>query len=368
MVTLTFILIAAAFIYSLFLIIPILHMPIWTVFIYLTNTDNHRGKLKEIWELLFPCIIAAILTSPYLIFLSTGETINIGRTSSDALILELYKIQVLKNLFVFWLVLPPIIGGIGFALKRLGFSRKMFFILGGAAVCLILTDFLRLPWYDNYKFSFILSLFFALLFVFFLTGFVSLLPRQWIKKITIASSVALLSITPLITETAYIYSPWFNDDTYTFSGNHILFKEEKERNDAYSWIRDNTPKNSLILLPFLSLPYPYWDSVANNNTYRTSAISERAFFVIKDVYAWTTKGYNERVKIRENIFRNPADSNLIDYLNSLHRPIYLLIEDGYTDSFLRGVENDEITEDFERNFLLVFHNDKQRIYSITFSK
>lgn len=366
---LSFILIGIAINYTIFLIIPVLHIPLWVLFILLSKKDNYRRKIKEVSELLLPCIVAAIITLPYLIYISSGGTINIGRTSVDPFILGMYKIQKIKNLMAFWLPLPLVIAGIWVALKRyLGFSHKMFFILSGALVCLLLADLLRLPWYDSYKFIFILSLFFALLFIFFLRGFLSLIVKQWLKGFIIVCVIFFLLFTPVMTETAYIISPWFKDDTYTFSGRHIIFKSDRERNEAYFWIRDKTPKNSMVLLPYLSVSYPYWDIVAHNYTYRVAAITERPYFVIKDVYAWTTSGYEERVKMRSYIFKDLSNPELLGYLKSLDRDIYILVEDGYRDDFLKDTIFDELPENKNNGkiFFLVFKNMRQKIYHFNY--
>ncbi len=364
---LSFILIGIAINYTIFLVIPILHMPLWVLFILLSEKDNYRKRIKEVTELLLPCIVASIISLPYLFYVSQGGTINIGRTSTDPFILALYKIQKIKNLMAFWLPLPLIIAGIWVALKRyLGFSTKMFFILLGALVCLLLADLLRLPWYDSYKFIFILSLFFALLFIFFLRGFLSLIVKQWLKGFIIVCVLFFLLLTPIMTETAYIVSPWFKDDTYTFSGRHIIFKHDNQRNEAYFWIRDKTPKNSMVLMPYLSVSYPYWDIVAHNYTYRVTSITERTYFIIRDVYAWTTSGYEERVKMRKYIFKDPDNPELVRYLRSLNRDIYVLIENGYGDEYLRDVIFDELPSNNYKIYNLVFSNKRQKVYRLNY--
>jgi hypothetical protein len=169
-----------------------------------------------------------------------------------------------------------------------------------------------------------------------------------------------------MTEIAYIVSPWFKDDTYTFSGRHIIFKEAKDKNDAYIWLRDNTPKDSLILLPYLAVSYPYWDIVAHNYTYRVSALAERSYFVIKDVFAWTSQGYEERVKMRKYIFNDPDNPELIKYLKDLNRDIYILVEDTREEDYLKDVIFDEIPHSNDKIFKLVFNNKKQKIYHLIY--
>ncbi|MEM3101733.1 MAG: hypothetical protein QXT99_10335 [Candidatus Nitrosotenuis sp.] len=365
----SFVLLGLAINYTVFLIIPVTHMPLWIIFIFLSAKGNYRERIKDIVELLLPCIVAAVISLPYVIYVLSGGTKDVGVTSTNPLVLAEYKIQKIKNLMAFWLSLPIILSGILIALRRyLGFSKKMFFILSGALVCLILADLLRLPWYDSYKFVFILAFFFAILFVFSVRFFLSLFNNELLKGFIIICVIFMLLLTPVMTEIAYIVSPWFKDDTYTFSGRHIIFKQDKQRNEAYLWIRDKTPTNSLVLLPYLSVSYPYWDTVAHNYTYRVSAMAERPYFVIKDVYAWRTGGYEERVRMRKYIFEDTANPELVRYLRDLNRDIYILMEDGYRDGYLSDMIFDKLPLDNSKIFNLVFNNNKQKVYHINLTE
>lgn len=91
-------------------------------------------------------------------------------------------------------------------------------------------------------------------------------------------------------------------------------------------------------------------------------------FVVRDVYTWTPKGYEESATIRKKRLDNPADLQGQGYLATINSEAYLLIDEGYSDGFLKGVWSWQNTRKFDKENPLVFSNDKQRIYGINFSK
>ena len=122
--------------YPLLAIFPLIHAPVWAGFIFLSN--NRQNRLKERFleasEILLPYIIAVLVTLPYLLFVTSG-----GPFVRDKIIsLDLYY-QSYRNLKVFWLPFPVIIAGIWFAVKRLTFSKTLFFLLIGTLLCLFLS-------------------------------------------------------------------------------------------------------------------------------------------------------------------------------------------------------------------------------------
>ena len=97
-------------------------------------------------------------------------------------------------------------------------------------------------------------------------------------------------------------------------------------------------------------------------------LSERSLFVVKDVYAYLLPEYERRVSIRTQLFKNPKDAQVKQYLAVLNRPVYLLVDDAYNDPLMKGVEFDQVPEDSSEEFKLVFQNDKQRVYNIRLNK
>ncbi|HDH05632.1 MAG TPA: hypothetical protein ENH01_07960 [Nitrospirae bacterium] len=363
------VLVALAVTYAFFLIIPLLLVPVWAGVLFLTNNGSYRDKFGESFRLIVPCAIAAVITVPYLSLISGGNSVvTAGRSVGEFKFIYL-NVQTIRNLIVFLLPSPLIIAGFWFAFKRFAFSRRFLFLLSGTLICLLLSVFLRLNWSNSAKFSFILSFFFAFLFVFSLAYILPLFSNIWLKRGVTACITVFLLATPVITEAAYICSPWFRDTTYAFNGRYVVFARDKSRNEAYTWIRDNTPPDALLLLNYYATPYaPGGITIAQIFSYRPVALSERSLFVIKDVYAYLLPEYEERVKIRKQFFKNPQSAEVKQYVMSLNRPVYLLVEEGYEDPLMKGVEFDNVPEYPGLPFVLVYRNDKQRVYRLQFKQ
>ncbi len=358
------ILIALAITYAFFLIIPLIFVPVWACVLYATQSGSYRKKISESLNLIIPCAIAALIVSPYLLIIASSSNVATAGTSTGEFRFIYVNIQTIKNLIVFLLPSPFIILGFLIAFKRLTLSRRFLFLLSGSLAFLLLSIFLRFRWYNSAKFSYVLSFFFAFLFVFAVQYLLSLLTNKWIKSCFTILFAAFLLAAPIMTEAAYIFSPWFLDTTYAFSGRHVIYAQNKSRNEAYTWIRDNTPADSLLVLPYFDTPYGI--TIANTISYRPAALSERSLFVVKDVYAYLLPEYEVRVEIRTQLFENPGNIKVKKYLASINRPVYLLEEDGYEDPILEGVELDRVPEDSGEELLLVYKNDRQRIYRVEY--
>jgi hypothetical protein len=339
--------------YPLLAIIPLIHAPIWAGFIFLSN--NRQSRLKERFlkasEILLPYIIAVLVTLPYLLFVTSGGPFV--KDEDKIISLDLYY-QSYRNLKVFWLPFPVIIAGIWFAVKRLTFSKTLFFLLIGTLLCLFLSIFFRMPLDNSYKFNFILLFFFALFFVFALSNWLPLIHNRWLKGFITANIVVLLMIAPLLVEVSYILSPWFRDTTYSFSGKHIIFAEDSVKNGAYKWIRENTPPEALVVLASIEVSEPLHDE---NVIFIPAALTERNLFVIKDTDFTAGQGhpeYTKRAVIMEKLFENPNNPQITNFFASLKRPIYLLFES----------ESSQIPENLGKEFSLMFQNNKQRVYLI----
>ncbi len=273
--------------------------------------------------------------------------------------------QSLKNMAVFMLPLPMIIYGAWVALKKLSFSKELFFLFIGTGLCLILTIFTRWPFNNSYKFNYILIFFFSLFFVFALANLFTYVSRKWLKQLYITVIILLLSLTPIIVEFSHIVSFFSTDYIYSFTGRHIVFAQDKQKNEAYQWIRENTPYNSLIIQTFTETN---WPCCGFNNNYIAPAIAERTLYVIKDKdYTVSNPEYEKRILFREKLFENPRDQEVIDYFSALNRPVYLLVEENLDESkFFVEDRFKQFPENLGKPFKLVFHNDKQRVYFLHF--
>jgi hypothetical protein len=356
LINICLIIIACSIIYPILAIIPLLHAPIWSGIILLFKIQDFKKRLVETLKILAPYSIAVIVVLPYFLSVSSNS-------SGPSIKINFWD-QSIRNIIIFWLPYPVILWGIWITLKKLSL-KKLLFLLTGAFLCFSLSTFTQVALWNSAKFTFILSFFYAIFFIFAISHLLYLLPNRWLKGIITGGIILFLLSTPILTESSYIISRWFKDNTYSFSGLHIVFSQDTQRNGAYMWIRNNTPPNSLIILTYIETANPFnRDKIGENITYEPAAIAERNLFVVKDDwYTLPSPEYKKRVSIRKKLFTNPADPEVRDFFASLNRPIYLLVEDQLPPVYLK----DEIFKNFPENpegFLLVYRNERQRVYHI----
>lgn len=349
-------------IYPPLAIFPLLHVPIWTMYIFISNRGSFMERTKETLKYLVPYVLAVLTALPYLLFVMAGRDISSsgqGRVVS----LDFYS-QSFKNIMVFLIPFPLIVYGVWAAYKRLSLSRELFFLLIGTALCLGLSVFTHWTFDNSYKFNYILTFFFALFFVFALSSLLSVFSRRWFARLIIIITILFLISSPLIVESAFIVSSLSMDWHLYFSKGHIIYAQDKEKNKGYEWIRENTPPNALIMLDYIESTYP---CCGNNRNYEVAAISERNLYVIKDTdYTTSNPEYAKRVRFREKLFTNPDDPHVIDFFKSLNRPVYLLLDENPRDIFLVDDRMKTFTEETGEPFELKFQNGKQRVYYIHF--
>lgn len=350
LIILSLLIIACCIIYPPLAIVLLLHAPIWAGFTLLSKRTDLKVKFKEALEILIPYGLAVIIVLPYLLSVSSN--------TSEPIIRVKFGDQSIKNLVAYWLPMPVIIAGVLFSFKKLP-SKIFYFLIVAVSLCLSLSIFTEVALWNSEKFAFMMSFFFALFFVSAISGLLQLISNRWVTRILSACIIIFLLITPIITEAAYIISPWFKDNTYSFSGRHVLFYREGERNDAYTWIRNNTPVEALIMLTYVETSDP--DTIAQNSTYEPAALSERNLFVVKDWYTFNNPEYKKRISIREKLFVNYSDHEVRDFFKSLNRPVYLLVEDKLPPMYLTEKIFHDFSDDPE-GFLLVFSNKRQRVY------
>jgi len=176
-----------------------------------------------------------------------------------------------------------------------------------------------------------------------------------------------LVLNPILIEASYLAADAFTEYKYSFNGRHILYARDKLRNEAYEWIRDNTPRNSLLMLSYIKT---LWPCCGYNTNYERAAMTERTLYVITDKdYTVSDPEYSNRILYREKLFADPEDKSVADYFSKLNRQVYLLIEDNL-DENTYFVENRFIH--FPENpgwpFVLKFKNSRQRVYLIDVKK
>jgi len=354
--------ISASFInYPPLAIFILFHAPLWSCYIFLSTLGSLKEKIRQASMSAIPYITAGLIVTPYMLYVMASRDMSSGG-QGRIFSLAFYS-QSIKNMSVFVVPLPLIIYGAWIMLKRLSLSKEFFFLIIGTLLCLILTVFTRWPFDNSYKYNYILILFFSLFFVVALNNLLTLLAVKWLKRLFVTVIIVFLSLTPMIIESSYIVSSFSTDYIYSFFEKHIAYTQDKIKNEAYKWIRENTPHNALILLTYTQTNWPCCGLQSN---YEPAAIAERALYVIKDEdYTVSNPEFDKRILFRNKLFEDPDDPSVIDYYATLDRPVYLLLEDDldknkfFVDKRFLSFPADSTTE-----FELVFKNVKQRIYRI----
>jgi hypothetical protein len=143
---LTCVLAAIALNYAFFIIALLVFVPVWAGILLLIGNGSMVERSKEVGGLILPCIIAAVITLPYLLNVASGgSVITAGKDVGDFEFIYI-NVQTIKNLIVFLLPLPVIVFGFRILYKHLDFSRTSLFLFAGSFVFLALAAFLRLNW------------------------------------------------------------------------------------------------------------------------------------------------------------------------------------------------------------------------------
>lgn len=342
----------------------LIHAPLWASFIFLLTRGNLKERIREALKIALPYIIAILVASPYVLFVIKSRGVS-SSGQGDIFSLAFYD-QSFKNMVVFLVPLPVIISGAWAAFKRLSFSKELYFLLIGTALCLGLTIFTRLPFDNSYKFNYILTFFFAVFFVFALSVWLPLLANRWLNRLVTAGVLLFLLLTTFLIIASYIGASFYTDYRYAFSGKHFIYAQDKLKNEAYVWIREKTPKDALIMLGYMETP---WPCCGINNNYEVAAITERNLYVIKDTdYTTSNPEYAKRVEFRESLFNNPDSPQVVEFFRSLDHQVYLLVEENLPDRFLVEERFKHFPEEPGGPFELKFRNEMQRVYHIRFNK
>jgi hypothetical protein len=343
-------------------IVPLLHAPLWALFVFSSTRGRYGEKCRETFKTLMPYTFGVLTALPYLIYIMSGR--DISSSGQGNVVSFAFYSQSVKNIIVFLIPSPLIAFGIWAAVKRLSLSKEVYFILIGTMLCLGLSVFTRWAFDNSYKFNYILTFFLAFFFVFALSYLLSSITRRWFSRFIVISSIFFLISTPLIVEAAFIVSSLSMDWQLELSNGHILYAQDKEKNKGYEWIRKNAPADALIMLEYIENTFP---CCGNNRNYEVAAIAERNLYVIKDTdYTTSNPEYAKRVLFREKLFSNPGDPDVAEFFKSLNRPVYLLLDENPRDIFLIEDRFVNFPEDPGRPFELKFQNGKQRVYLISF--
>lgn len=356
---------ACFFNYPPLAIFLLLHAPLLSCYIFLSSHGDLKEKIGQASNILIPYIIAVLIVSPYMLYVTVSRNISSGG-QGELISFDFYD-QSLKNMVVFMIPLPIIAYGAWVSLKKLSLSKEFFLLAIGTVLCLTLTVFTRWPFDNSYKFDYILLFFFSLFFLFALAGLSTYIKGNWLKLIYLTIIILFLLLTPLIVISSDVISSFSRDYIYSFTGRHIIYAKDKQKNGAYTWIRENTPHDALLMLTYIETNWPCCGLQSN---YEAAAISERTLYAIKDKdYTVSNPEYARRVLFRKKLFDNPDDQSVIDYFSEINRPIYLLIEENLDESrFFVEDRFKPFTYNHRKRFVLLYHNEKQWVYHVQLSK
>jgi hypothetical protein len=355
--------IAACFLnYPPLAIFMLLHAPLWSCCIFLTERGEFRERVGEALKVVLPYIVALLIVTPYMLFVIKSRGVSSSGQGS-IVSLDFYE-QSLKNMVVFLVPLPLIVFGAWNVYKKMSFSRECLFLIIGTILCLGLTVFTRWPFNNSYKFNYIQTFFFAFFLVFALSGLLSFLSNKWLKRLVAASFALLLLLPPAIVMTTHISAALHTEYRYNFAGKHFIYDQDIQKNEAYEWIRENTSEDALIMLSYVETP---WPCCGLNNNYEVAAITERSLYVIKDRdYTTSNPEYARRVKFREKLFEEPGDLEVRKFFDTLDRPVYLLVESNLSSRFSVEKRFDNYPINPGKPFVLLFYNERQRVYRVTY--
>jgi len=359
LISLVFVISASFLNYPPLAIFPLIHAPIWICFVFLSQSGDFKKRIGMTIKIIMPYVVSILIILPYLFYVLSSREVSSGQGKPISLI---FYNQSVKNIIAFLLPSPIIIYGVWVAFKRLSFSRELFFLLIGTLLSICLSLFTRLPYDDSYKFNYILTLFFALFFLLGLSGWLSGFTRRWAKILIIINICVFLLLTPFLLEASHIVSSLSTDYIYTFFGRHILFAQDKQKNEAYTWIRENTPAKALVMLSYTETK---WSFGGFDGNYEPAALAERSLYVIRDDdFIAPNPEYKRRIQFRKELFLNPVDPKAIDYFSSLNRPVYLLVEEKLPENRFVEPVFKQFPDNPGKPFSLVFSNGRQRVYLV----
>ena len=110
---------------------------------------------------------------------------------------------------------------------------------------------LDLPGHNQYKFIYLTVIAFSLLSLFAL-DYIYFEYRgrlSYLAKIVFIAVFVILSLNVILSGSAYLASHRFTDDSWYYEKGNIVMKEGGRFNDSYEWIRDNTPPDTVVILP-----------------------------------------------------------------------------------------------------------------------
>lgn len=338
-----------------------LHAPVWASVLFFSYKGTAYERAKQTLNIIVPYIFAGLAVAPYMVFIIMSRDVSSGG-QGEIFSFDFYD-QSIKNIVVYLVPLPLIVYGIRAVSRHSSSSGETGFLLSGTVLCLFLIIFTRWPFNNSYKFNYMLAFYFA----FFLAAGLQAFSKKYLRSFLTICIAAVLALNPLIIEASYLVTYLYADYKYTFSEGRLLYAKLGSRNETYSWIRENTPPESLLMLTYTESNMP---CCGYNNNYEAAAITERTLYVIRDEdYTVSNPEYEKRLMFRKMLFKNPEDPAVINFFNKLGRPVYLLVDDDLEeDKFIVEERFKNFPDDPGMPFVLKYKSDKHRVYYIDIKK
>ena len=198
--------------------------------------------------------IMALIIAVVLLFIPILDYIH---KASVALPAEVYFGESVSYIFLS-------IVSIAYPLIPLAAIAIIFFIKKDSAVILFfaaistlgyaLSLIVDLPDYNQYKFVYLATLALCFLGAYGLEYLYFDLRGKFssVGKFTVYIILIILSLNLLLVGTKFIKSELFRDRTYHYEKGSIALKESYQFSDSYEWIRENTPSDTIVILPLAS--------------------------------------------------------------------------------------------------------------------
>ena len=232
------------------------------------------------------------------------------------------------NLAILWgafALLLPLYVLQWFFLVRKG-DQLAYFIQISGLLGLALASGLSITIENQYKGSYFLAIVLSISALFALQNLIKSGKSHWRKS---GRLIAIPLFVLVFLRIIYIDYSLLNKSStndykgFAYEGDHIVHSQDKRgRFDAYYWIRDNTPTDSLVVTPLDSFIF-------------ANVLPERQFYVKRAQYIFTVNigDYEKRVRQLDKFYRNDTGPEEYYYISrniARHfpdRPIYAVVKD-----------------------------------------
>ena len=317
---------------------------------YLLQTSQKRAAVRRFWYQLTNQIspvsvvlylgISLVLSVPLLKY-----NYDIAYNTRGQNGFELLNQTNLAMLWAAFALLLPLYILQWFFVMRRGNQSAYFFQICGL-LGLLLGSGLSITIDNQYKGFYFLAIVLCISALFALKNLITFEKPTWRN---VARLIAIPLFVLVFLRIIYIDYSLLNKSStneyrgFAYEDEHIVHTVDKRgRFDAYYWIRDNTPADSLVITPLDSFIF-------------ASILPERQFYVKQAQYVYTVniEDYDKRVRQLDKFYRNdtgPQDYHYISRNIARHfpdRPIYAVVKDSEVSPEVMAVRASELVYEHE---------------------